>query len=248
MPDSANNLNYSIEGEGRPVVFLHGFLEDLTIWKKIKTDHSRKILIDLPGHGKSQAVSYKTITDLASGIIDLLVGLQITDYDVVGHSLGGYVALELKAQDPDCEKVVLLNSNFWEDSKEKKLDRIRVARMVENKKDLFVVEAIPGLFYDPEKYDKIVKQLVKSARKMSSTAIAAASLAMMARIDHTQLLRDYPKDIFIIQGTNDTLISPDQMKKQIQGLEINYYELPSSHMSWAEIPEKLTELLNKLLQ
>ncbi len=83
---------------------------------------------------------------------------------------------------------------------------------------------------------------------MSSTAIATASLAMMARIDHTQLLRDYPEDVFIIQGTNDTLISSEQMKKKIQGLEINYNELPSSHMSWAEIPEKLTELLNKLLQ
>ena len=135
-------LNYKQFGEGETVVFLHGFLESISMWENLSLEsiHFQSILIDLPGHGKSKNEDNSPIPSMdymANRVIDTLNQLGIKKYNVVGQSMGGYVALVLKKIDERCEKVVLLNSNFWGDSIEKQKDRVRVADIVFKNKNLF---------------------------------------------------------------------------------------------------------------
>jgi pimeloyl-ACP methyl ester carboxylesterase len=132
-------LNYRVFGNGHPVVFLHGFLEDVSMWDFLDTPliPFQAICIDLPGHGLSQLTDDSPSIEFMTDEVLKVVGyLKLAEFHIVGHSMGGYVALLIKENRIDCRKIVLLNSNFWEDSPEKKSDRIRIADLVFQAKDV----------------------------------------------------------------------------------------------------------------
>ena len=119
-------LAYKIIGSGKPsCVLIHGFLESSEMWDALSLDllGISFICIDLPGHGGSSFNGFtnveKGMEELAFAVIEVLESLNIHDFNIVGHSLGGYVALEVKRIRNNCKKLVLLNSNYSEDSPSK---------------------------------------------------------------------------------------------------------------------------------
>ena len=62
-------INYEIEGNGDVIVFLHGFLENLTMWNTIMPSFFKKykcIAVDLLGHGETECLGYvHTMEDMA---------------------------------------------------------------------------------------------------------------------------------------------------------------------------------------
>ncbi|HIP95748.1 MAG TPA: alpha/beta hydrolase, partial [Anaerolineae bacterium] len=108
------NLAFEETGQGWPVVFVHGWGDSSAIWKETVADLSsdfRCIVLDLPGHGDSPAGqgpwSIKTLT----APVQILMGaLGITAATIVGHSMGGVVALQLASEHPELVKrLVLVN-------------------------------------------------------------------------------------------------------------------------------------------
>ena len=246
-------LNYKQFGEGETVVFLHGFLESISMWENLSLEsiHFQSILIDLPGHGKSKNEDNSPIPSMhymANRVIDTLNQLGIKKYNVVGHSMGGYVALVLKKIDERCKKVVLLNSNFWEDSIEKQKDRVRVADIVFKNKNLFLKEAIPNLYNDQLKYKTEIAVLLKEALKMNSFSIAYASLAMSKRMDFTELISQKPTDFVIVQGEIDVIVPKLIMESKDVLQNVPYYLIKTTgHMSHFENPIEIKKMLIKEL-
>ncbi len=83
---------------GTPVVFLHGFGTDQTSWRGVWAglEATRRILaIDLPGHGRSEAPGQASFGGLVDAVQDVLDDEGISRLHLVGHSLGGAVALGL---------------------------------------------------------------------------------------------------------------------------------------------------------
>jgi pimeloyl-ACP methyl ester carboxylesterase len=245
-----NKLNYRVSGNGHPVVFLHGFLESNTMWDylnfKIKF---KKIRFDLPGHGNSPLDLEQplSISSMARDVKIQLDEMGLESYYVVGHSMGGYVALELMKMDQHCTKLVLLNSSFWEDSEEKRKERIRVADIVIKNKDLFLYESIPNLFAQPEKFNADVKQLINESRKISSEVIASVSLAMSTRKDNTALIVERKEQILIIQGNEDPVVPRDKMKCK-NTMNLHYIELKKcAHMAHIESPQETVRALENFL-
>lgn len=247
-------LNYRVLGEGHPVVFLHGFLESMSMWSRLKLDQLsvQSILIDLPGHGGSEVTDNAeepSIEFMAQQVRAVLSRIEVAEYDVVGHSMGGYVALELKKTDPNCKKVVLMNSNFWQDTEEKKRDRVRVADIVFRSKDLFILEVIPGLFYRHERKDPIIADLIEEAKKMEPIGIAYAALAMRNRSDRKDVIKSAPEQFMILQGSHDPLIAPEKMKAELEGMHVRLEILHlSGHMAHIEEPERTNELISDFLK
>lgn len=117
-------LHFTVEGEGKTLVFLHGFLESSTMWSYLDLNElpAQRIFIDLPGHGKSELTDtseWPSIDFMTDEVMNVLTKLRIESYNVIGHSMGGYIGLLLKEKDNRCEKVILMNSNFWADSEKK---------------------------------------------------------------------------------------------------------------------------------
>jgi len=91
------SISYAVSGKGSAVVLLHGFLENKTMWHKIKKVLSKKykvVSIDLLGHGKTESLGYvHTMEDQAEMIKAVLNHLKLRKYVLIGHSMGGYISL-----------------------------------------------------------------------------------------------------------------------------------------------------------
>lgn len=251
MP-KVSKLNYRIFGTGRPVVFLHGFLESLTMWEylNLKELPIQCICVDLPGHGKSELLDdgIPNISYFASEVEALLHELKIEVYSIVGHSMGGYVGLQLMSNSNKVEKLVLLNSTYWADSEIKKNDRIAVAELVHKSKSLFLKTAIPNLFLNPENHIKEIERLIAEALLQSPGAIAYASLAMRIRADFTDFAMSRKEQISMIQGVDDKVV----LKSQIDATNKNnlkvFYIDDCGHMAHIEKSAEVIHALSIVLQ
>ena len=220
----AKGLHYELFGEGPLTVFLHGFLESSTMWEPLNLTElpGTKLLIDFPGHGKSplsDPTEIPSMKFMADEVAKVISKINPTQYRIVGHSMGGYVALELAANTPKGiskpSHVTLLNSNCWSDSEAKQADRLRVARIAYTGKELFINEAIPNLFARPEEFQKQIAALKQEAKAMTSEAIAYAALAMRTRADYTELVLKNPSCFKIIHGALDRLVSLEELHQRL---------------------------------
>ncbi|MCH2231302.1 MAG: alpha/beta hydrolase [Crocinitomicaceae bacterium] len=244
-------LNYRVIGNGRPVIFLHGFLEDNSMWNDLTFSKDiQMICIELPGHGESRsAKEIESMFSMAESVYQVIQFLDLESYCVVGHSMGGYVGLELMNVDASCEGLVLLNSNFWNDSAIKLEQRKRVAQVVQKNKSLFLYEAIPNLFFDPNSHDDSVKILVQNAKKMSAKDISIISLAMGNRMDNSDVLKLNSEDVLVIQGQEDSTVKKSQMDLALQNIDVEYFVLQEvGHMAHIENPIETVRLIEKFIQ
>jgi pimeloyl-ACP methyl ester carboxylesterase len=241
-------LQYRSFGEGKTLVFLHGFLESSTMWEYLPLEglNAHCLLIDLPGHGQSplnDSAEIPSIRFMADEVLRVLQTEKVEEFTLIGHSLGAYVGLELM-QLSTCQKLILLNSNCWSDDEQKRRDRLRVAELVFKAKKHFIREAIPGLFGRPNEFQSEIKQLIAEANHMSADAIAYAALAMRERTDYTEEVLANPSKYVFIHGELDTLVSSEHMRSRLPGIRIHY--LPNAgHMSHMESSEDVFELLRE---
>ncbi len=142
---------YTDQGKGTVVVLIHGFLENSTMWDKITPELSKRnrvITIDLLGHGKSDCLGYVHSMELfAETIAAVLKELRIRKCILVGHSLGGYVALAFAEQHPQKVKgLCLMNATSNEDNSERKSLRLRANKMISNNFTNMVRMSFANLF------------------------------------------------------------------------------------------------------
>lgn len=104
-------LNYRIQGEGAPVVLIHGLfgsLENLGAQSKYLAKHFQVISVDLPNHGRSPHVDEMSLGSMAESVFAFLDELQIEKPLLVGHSLGGKVAMEMALSQPEGVRAVVV--------------------------------------------------------------------------------------------------------------------------------------------
>lgn len=235
-----------------PLVLIHGFLESHTIWYQLPLSKLNRpvLLLDVPGFGKSDLLddNHPSIAYFAREIDQLLRSYKVSNCQIVGHSMGGYIGLDLLEHSENVQKVILLNSNFWTDSDQKKKDRTRVADILLKSKNLFISEAIPNLFLHPEKHQTTIDALIQEAKTGIAEWYAYASLAMRERRDFTSFLKEHPERIEIIQGDQDALIPLSTMEENCAGWKTIHIVKDSGHMSLFEQAEEVIALLHTLLQ
>lgn len=89
-------LHFKTVGEGRPIIILHGFLGSSDNWITVARSLKGMVyLVDLPNHGQSPHTSAFSHADMMQQVQQFITQQDIKDPVVVGHSLGGKVAMEL---------------------------------------------------------------------------------------------------------------------------------------------------------
>lgn len=242
----------STSSEEIPLVLLHGFLESSSMWTHVEfPEEYPTVLIDLPGHGKSNhpELICDSVAEMAKMVIDVIDELQLTQFHVIGHSMGGYVGLEIKEKDLRAQRIMLLNSNFWSDSPQKVRDRMRVAEIVQTNQSHFIYEVIPNLFLNPQDFDSEVKTIISEALEMSPDAIGKASIAMSKRRDFSDFVREQSVDFTCVQGIEDSIVPVKQMRESLERSQVNYIEIEDvGHMAHFEASEKLNALIDNFLK
>ncbi len=242
-----NLLHHKIEGQGKPIVFLHGFLESSTMWEYLNLIdlNIKKIYVDLPGHGKSSGSlpEFPTISCMAEKVNEILLTVPDREIIVVGHSMGGYVALELAKMNNSISKVILLNSNFWQDNHQKQRDRDRVIEIVKSAKDKFIQEAIPNLFSTPENHQLQINQIIQEAKTFTVDGIVFATKAMRDRNDHTLWVKDNYQKVYVVQGELDKTAPLELMLEKLPK-KVGFSLIQNAgHMTHIESTEKIVEIL-----
>ena len=122
-------IYYTIAGQGRPLLFIHGFAEDNQVWKyqqEALQKNYRLIIPDLPGSGRSPLTQPFSMELAADCIRQILKEEKIERTILFGHSMGGYITLAFAEKYPDCLTAFgLLHSTAYADSAEKKAGRQR---------------------------------------------------------------------------------------------------------------------------
>lgn len=242
-------ISYSDSGKGTAVVLLHGFLENKTMWDVYVTELSKRnriITIDLLGHGKTESLGYvQTMEENADVIHEVLSKLRIRKAILVGHSMGGYVALAFAELYPENMKgLVLLNSTSKEDSSERKKNRDRAIKAVKKDYETFIRLSIANLFSEENREILLIKEIeaVKiQALQTPLQGIVASLEGMKVRKDREFLLHTttYPK--LLILGKKDPVLNYDENLEQIKGTDVELVTFPDGHMSSIE---NQAELLN----
>ncbi len=211
-------IYYKERGEGSVLILLHGFCENHKIWDEVIAKlslHVRVITLDLPGFGKSPILKHQfTLKEVGQAIIELITRLGISKCAIIGHSLGGYVALSAAEARPDLFLgLCLFHSTAQADTGEKKINRDRVMEFVKkNGVQPFIETFIPGLFFQKD-YQKIGK-VYQAASKTSKKAIIYYSQAMRDRPDMINFLSSFPNKTLFIAGEHDSFISVSSLSEQ----------------------------------
>lgn len=248
-------VHYTTKGKGPLVLLLHGFLEDVTIWKGLNNYLSKNYQVaclDLLGHGKSECIGYVHSMELMADVaLELMKQLNKRKCHLVGHSMGGYVALAFAEQYPD--KVLSLSlvcSNARADKSEKKLERTRAIQMVKTKKIAFVELAIPALFHTEIKpHTRAINTVKKIAHKTSIQGTIAAISGMRDRFEREIVLKFAPYPVLIIAGEMDKIIPTHWLEEQALVAENCQLEILKNigHMPFYEAPLVFESVVKRFL-
>ncbi|WP_308991506.1 alpha/beta hydrolase [Mariniflexile litorale] len=235
------NIFYTDEGQGNPVVLLHGFLENATMWNPFIPElskNNRVICIDLLGHGKTECLGYiHTMELMAKAVEAVLNHLKIKYSTFIGHSMGGYVALAFAEKNPDALKgLCLMNSTALPDTEEKKQNRDRAIVAVKQNYKTFIRIAVNNLFRPKNRIafaDKI-KEVVNEALKTPLQGIIAALEGMKIRKNRVHILQLSNFKKMIIISKKDPVLDYNILFNQAMNNNVNVVEFPDGHMSHIE--------------
>ncbi|WP_299126589.1 alpha/beta hydrolase [uncultured Winogradskyella sp.] len=250
-----SSIYYEDIGTGPVVVLLHGFLETSAMWLDFipqLSQNNRVISIDLLGHGKSDCIGYvHTMEDMADAVSAVLSELQIIKAKIIGHSMGGYVALALAEQRPALvESLCLMNSTFEADDNERKIVRSRANVMVKTNLENMVRISFANLFSANSKtrFKCAYESALSIALKTTVQGYIAANEGMRLRPNRFKIFNSIRKTKLLILGKKDILINVKQLKSQTKDTKIIIEELSEGHMSHIENKSDLSYLISHFVE
>jgi pimeloyl-ACP methyl ester carboxylesterase len=207
-------LEYDDIGNGLPLLLIHAFPLDRTLWRSqiAGLQHTYRVIApDLRGFGNSSETDGEAVSmeQYAADMKALLDSLNAPQAVVGGISMGGYVALALYAQYPDRVKALILaNTRATPDSVEGKQARLDNARKVGEMGPRFLIEDMAPKMLGPSARSDLAITVRSIMAKQRAAGIMSALRGMAARPDRTSVLRFATVPILIITGSADTLIPP----------------------------------------
>lgn len=244
-------LAYERRGTGSPLVLLHGYPLDHHLWDDVApllVDTFDLIIPDLRGFGESSTVdSFYAMEDFASDIAALLDQLEIQKTAIVGHSMGGYVALAFARLYPErLSGLALVSSQVSADAPDRKEGRYKSAAEVADKGIGSVVASMTPKFTSNPKLQEFAHE---SMERQQPAAYIGALKAMAERVDSTPLLSSINVPVVLVHGDADQLIPIERAREVKTALRDAYLvEISGAgHMPMMEDPQKTAEALKHLV-
>jgi 3-oxoadipate enol-lactonase len=244
-----NNLTlaHTRLGQGVPLVLIHGYPLDHSIWNETSSLLSSDfdmILPDLRGFGESDSpASAWAMTDLAADIASLLDHLGIESAFLAGHSMGGYVALAFAQACPQRVRgLALVASQTAADTPERKTGRYAEAHHIDEQGIGDTVAGMASKLSADTRVRKFVHDLM---RKQRPSGFIGALTAMAERADTLSVLTDSSFPVLLVHGDADVLI-PLQRAREIQAKvpRACLVELSGlGHMPMMESPQAVADAL-----
>lgn len=241
---------YQRHGQGTPLVLIHGFPLDHSIWNEVVPLLQATfdvIVPDLRGFGETAlGDSPFTMDGLASDIAGLLDQLGLARAAVAGHSMGGYIALAFARNYPTrLSGLGLVATQTLADPPDRKAGRYKSAEEIAANGTGSIVTSMPAKVTPSTRLQEVARQLMLRQRAES---MAAALKAMADRPDSTPLLAKLSCPVVVVHGNADEAIPFDRardIKSAHPAAEL--VELPGvGHLPMLEAVEATASALKKL--
>ena len=249
-------IAYDEVGKGMPVVLLHGFPHNRSLWAPQTSaliEHGRCIAPDLRGFGESGRGGPYSMEQYADDVVALLASLGIDRAVVGGLSMGGYVAFALWRAKPEIVRaLVLADTRPGADSPEARRKRLELMAVAREGGAAAVANAqITGMVGATTRAQN--PSLVDGLHQMLASApvegIIGALQAMMDRPDSTDLLQTINVPTLIIVGEEDALTPVKESRAMHAAIPGSRLEiLPGAgHVSNLERPAAFNHVLGEFL-
>ncbi len=251
-------MNHAEQGIGQPLVLIHGFPHDHTLWKpqlEGLSDVARVIAPDLRGFGHTENVPHTvTMDDHAKDIKALLDRLGIERAVIGGLSMGGYVALAFAALFPrSLHGLLLCNTRAVADNEQARKARyVTAGRALSEGLNNIADEMAPKMIAErsAQRYPELTGRIHAMIARQSPQATAASARGMAQRPDRIPMLPSIHAPTLIITGSADTLIPPSEseaMAARIPDSEL--VVIPDvGHLSNLEDAEAFNGAVRRFLQ
>ena len=207
------DLAVEVRGDGVPVLFVHGFPFDRTMWRHQLAALTRwkRIAPDLRGAGASTAAAPDgySIARYADDLVAILDALGVREAVVCGLSLGGYVVFELVRRHADRVKAVLLvDTKPDADAPDAKRERDKLAALVERECPEPLVSRLLPTLLGRHTQPEVAEQVREMARRWSVPGLVGALRALRDRPDSTATLRQIRVPALVLVGSEDQIAPP----------------------------------------
>jgi len=197
-------IYYEIEGEGPPVVMIHGFSSNLerqwkeTNWVDFLKDNYKLILMDCRGHGKSDKPHEDSayVQKMNEDVIKLLEHLSIKKANLFGYSMGASITFRLLLNNPEVIISAILGG-YVLDLKQDEKER---AKEIKGTKQ--IIDALRA-----ESIDKVKKPLGRAFRKVAE--LHENDLLALAAVQACWLIEQ-----------NETMLPPVQMRGSLKKIKV----------------------------
>jgi 3-oxoadipate enol-lactonase len=263
MKVALNNtqIAYSDHGIGLPVIFLHAFPLNRTMWDGdiaglLNEQRYRLVSLDWRGFGESDAPGegeIATMELLAGDVMALMDHLGIEQAVLCGLSMGGYVAFACLRLFPQrIAGLILADTRPAADPPDRQANREEVARIAETQDSAAIADLqLPRLISDytrehEPQLETRIRQMINAA---TQSGIAAASRGMARRADASDLLAGIRCPTLVITGQQDALIPLSETQsysERISGAQLAV--IPNAgHLSNLEQPDVFLASISNFL-
>jgi 3-oxoadipate enol-lactonase len=209
-----SSLSYHVQGHGQPLVWLHAFPLDRTMWDAQTQEFARDyrvITLDVFGFGESQLPAEAwSMTSMSEAIVDVLMKLNIQEPVVmIGLSMGGYIAIDFAHHFPErLRGLILADTRAEADSVDAKTGREKSIAMVQARGSIAQVEAM-----EPKALGKTTRasrpEVIETFRmigsRQSPDAVVSALKALRDRADSTVDLANIAVPTLVLVGEEDEI-------------------------------------------
>lgn len=236
--DISVNYEYIDNNSKTTLVFLHGWGQNIQMMVPIAKPFMKEcnvLLLDFPGHGKSEEPKYAWELDKFVDLVhELITNLKIKKPILIGHSFGGKISI-IYASKYEVSKLVLLSSPYTVSIKKQPL-KVRIIKKVAK---------IPGL----KTLANYFKKHMGSTDYKNATPIMRDILVKHVNTDTTENCKNIKVPTIIIWGTNDTTVGIEnayEIEKLIKDSAVIPYE-GMDHFAYFYDKDKTVRILKSFI-
>lgn len=247
-------LACEVQGDGRPILYVHGFPLSGRMWHPIlplMSDAGKLIVPDLRGFGASEATADAEMADYADDLAALLAALgEKRPAVVVGLSMGGYIAFEFhRRHRGSVAALVLADTRAEGDTAESAKARLESAEKVLMEGSRIIGDAMVEKLFAPAAAARTKEEWRTIMAEASPIGVAAALRAMSRRTDFRPLLADIRVPTLIVVGAADSITPVDGSRRMHEAIPGSRLEIipDAGHMTPVEQPQAFARAVREFI-
>lgn len=259
-----HSIHYFDEGEGFPLLFGHSFLCSAAIWQpqiEVLSKKYRCIAVDLPAHGASTDELPDRISDfvdLAEMHDALMQELGLSEYAIIGNSIGGMWGLHLANQKPRSVKAIVTIGSYLGSEPEENANKYRAlfnAALEASQVVRPLAESLNQVFFSQYSFQhnphlvEMHQDNLESIPKERILGLVRIAKMIIDRPNDLDMLKNIKVPCLITVGEADMARPPFESKRMVNLIPIaDYVEIPNAgHLAAIENASYINEILQSYL-